>query len=64
MDAAWCYLCRVDNEGTDPHVLWGLAFDDDLEILETEPGPMRPEMAAARVSRMFVAAAIATCSRT
>ena len=45
MDAAWCYLCRVDNEGTDPHVLWGLAFDDDLEILETESGPMRPEMA-------------------
>ena len=45
MDAAWCYLCRVDNEGTDPHVLWGLAFDDDLEILETEPGPMLPEMA-------------------
>jgi hypothetical protein len=45
MDAAWCYLCRVDNEGTDPHVLWGLAFDDDLEILETEPGPMSAEMA-------------------
>ena len=45
MDAAWCYLCRVDDEGTDPHVLWGLAFDDDLEILETEPGPMSAEMA-------------------
>ena len=45
MDAAWCYLCRVDDEGTDPHVLWGLAFDDDLEILETAAGPMSPEMA-------------------
>jgi len=45
MDAAWCYLCRVDNEGTDPHVLWGLAFDDDLELLETSPDPMSPEMA-------------------
>jgi hypothetical protein len=45
MDAAWCYLCRVDNEGTDPHVLWGLAFDDDLELLETSPDPMTPEMA-------------------
>lgn len=45
MDAAWCYLCRVDNEGTDPHVLWGLALDDDLELLETSTDPMTPEMA-------------------
>lgn len=45
MDAAWCYLCRVDNEGTDPHVLWGLEFDDDLELLETSPDAMSPEMA-------------------
>lgn len=45
MDAAWCYLCRVDSEGTDPHVLWGLAFDDDLELLETSPDPMSSEMA-------------------
>ena len=45
MDAAWCYLCRVDDQGTDPHVLWGLAFDDDLELLETSPDPMSPEMA-------------------
>jgi hypothetical protein len=44
MDAAWCYLCRVDNEGTDPHVLWGLAFDDDLELLETSTEAMTPEM--------------------
>ena len=45
MDAAWCYLCRVDNEGTDPHVLWGLAFDDDLELLETSTDAMSPDMA-------------------
>src|SRR5262245_5906089 len=45
MDAAWCYLCRVDNEGTDPHVLWGLAFDDDLELLETSADPMSDDMA-------------------
>jgi hypothetical protein len=45
MDAAWCYLCRVDNEGTDPHVLWGLAFDDDLELIETSREPMSAEMA-------------------
>jgi hypothetical protein len=45
MDAAWCYLCRVDNEGTDPHVLWGLAFDDDLELLETSTAAMSPDMA-------------------
>src|SRR5262245_31831525 len=45
MDAAWCYLCRVDNEGTDPHVLWGLALDDDLELLETSAAPMSDDMA-------------------
>jgi hypothetical protein len=44
MDVAWCYLCRVDNEETDPHVLWGLAFDDDLELLETSTDTMTPEM--------------------
>jgi len=44
MDAAWCYLCRVDQGGTDAHVLWGLAFDDDLELLESATDPMSPEM--------------------
>jgi hypothetical protein len=44
MDAAWCYLCRVDHGGTDAHVLWGLAFDDDLELLETSTDPMSDEM--------------------
>jgi hypothetical protein len=44
MDAAWCYLCRVDQGGTDAHVLWGLAFDDDLELLESSTDPMSPEM--------------------
>jgi len=45
MDAAWCYLCRVDNAGTDPHVLWGLAFDEDLELFETSSDAMSAEMA-------------------
>ncbi len=44
MDAAWCYLCRVDQGGTDAHVLWGLAFDDDLELLETSTDPMSDDM--------------------
>ena len=44
MDAAWCYLCRVDQGGTEAHVLWGLAFDDDLELLESSTDPMSPEM--------------------
>jgi hypothetical protein len=44
MDAAWCYLCRVDNGGADAHVLWGLAFDDDLEPLERSTHPMSDEM--------------------
>ena len=44
MDAAWCYLCRVDHGGTDAHVLWGLAFDDDLELIETSTDPMSDEM--------------------
>ena len=30
--------------GTDAHVLWGLAFDDDLELLETSTAPMSDEM--------------------
>jgi uncharacterized protein (DUF2336 family) len=44
MDTAWCYLCRVDHGGTDAQVLWGLAFDDDLELLETSTDPMSDEM--------------------
>jgi hypothetical protein len=44
MDAALCYLCRVDHGETDAHVLWGLAFDDDLELLETSTDPMSDDM--------------------
>lgn len=45
MDAAWCYLCRIDAYDVDPQVLWGLALDDDLELLEDTPGPMDEDLA-------------------
>jgi hypothetical protein len=45
MDAAWCYLCRVDDYGVDPRVLWGLALDEDLEALQERPGPMTEDLA-------------------
>lgn len=42
MDAAWCYLCRIDASGADPRTAWGLdALDgpgeDDWEEFT---GPM------------------------
>lgn len=45
MDAAWCYLCRVDGYGVDPQVLWGLALDDDLYELAQRAGPMDDDLA-------------------
>lgn len=46
MDAAWCYLCRIDGFGVDPQVLWGVALDEDLVDEAREPGPMPPALAA------------------
>jgi hypothetical protein len=45
MDAAWCFLCRVDAYDVDPQVLWGLTLDDELDLLETTPGSMDEDLA-------------------
>ena len=29
MDAEWCYLCRIERSGVDPHAAWGLDVTDD-----------------------------------
>jgi hypothetical protein len=46
MDAAWCYLCRVDASGIEAQVLWGIALDDDLVEESGDDGPMAPALAA------------------
>jgi len=33
MDAEWCYLCRIERSGVDPHAAWGLDTDDDRDPL-------------------------------
>jgi hypothetical protein len=48
MEAAWCYLCRIDASGADSHTAWGLdAFDppdvpdDDGGMTEAQSGHLR-----------------------
>ena len=45
MESEWCYLCRVDDFGVDPQILWGIALDEDLSDLRSDPGPMTSEVA-------------------
>ena len=45
LEAAWCYLCRIDQFGVDPQILWGIALDDDLAALAGADGPMTPDVA-------------------
>jgi hypothetical protein len=45
MESAWCYLCRVDDFGIDPQILWGIALDEDLPDLRSIKGPMAPDVA-------------------
>jgi hypothetical protein len=43
MDAAWCYLCRIDRYGIDPQILWGI-LDDELADEAHDTGPMVSEL--------------------
>ena len=43
MDAAWCYLCRIDGYGVESQVLWGI-LDDELADEARDRGPMVPEL--------------------
>ncbi len=47
MEPAWCYLCRIEASGVDPHVAWGLEDEDGPSVEDyenfTEP------MSAARI---------------
>jgi hypothetical protein len=47
MEPTWCYLCRIEASGVDPHVAWGLEDEDGptVDDYETYTGPM----SAARV---------------
>lgn len=45
MESSWCYLCRVDHFGVDAQILWGVALDDDLAELQSDPGPMSADVA-------------------
>lgn len=45
MEPTWCYLCRVDAAEVDPQILWGLGLDEDLAELQTQRGPMTPDVA-------------------
>ena len=44
MESEWCYLCGVDDFGVDPQILWGIALDDHLSDLRSDPGPMTPDV--------------------
>jgi hypothetical protein len=46
MEPGWCYLCRVEDCGVDPQIVWGIALDEDLPELRFAPGPMTPDVAA------------------
>lgn len=41
MEPAWCYLCRIDASGVDPHSAWGLDAIDGVDDPGLHPGPMR-----------------------
>jgi hypothetical protein len=47
LEPAWCYLCRIEASGVDPHVAWGLEDEDGPSVEDyenfTEP------MSAARI---------------
>jgi hypothetical protein len=45
MDAAWCYLCRIEASEVAPHVAWGLEDDDapGVEDYEGYTGAMSAE---------------------
>jgi len=45
MEPAWCYPCRVDAAEVDPQILWGIGLDEDLAALQTQHGPMTPDVA-------------------
>ena len=47
MEAAWCYLCRIEACGVAPHVAWGLEDDDAPGVDEYEnfTAPMSAERA-------------------
>ena len=42
MDAEWCYLCRIERSGVDPHAAWGLDIVDDEGDPLLRTGPMLP----------------------
>jgi hypothetical protein len=48
LDPTWCYLCRIDAAGVEPHVAWGLEDWDQprLEAWEDANGPMTDQQAA------------------
>ena len=47
MDAAWCYLCRIDASGVAPSLAWGLEDEDapGVDDYENFTGPMSAERA-------------------
>ena len=36
MEAAWCYLCRIDASGVDSHTAWGLDAFDPPDVPDDE----------------------------
>ncbi|MGZ4149507.1 MAG: hypothetical protein ACXVQJ_05670 [Actinomycetota bacterium] len=46
LDAAWCYLCRIDGSGVPARVAWGLDDPDWIDDPSQLPGPMDPDRAA------------------
>jgi hypothetical protein len=43
LDAAWCYLCRIDASGVPSPVAWGLNDPDWIDDAGILPGPMHPD---------------------
>jgi hypothetical protein len=47
MERAWCYVCRIEDSGVDPHAAWGLDDGDapGVEDYEAYTDPMSPALA-------------------
>jgi len=44
LEQAWCYLCRIEDSGVEPHVAWGLEDADapGVDDYENYTEPMSP----------------------
>ena len=46
LEAAWCYLCRIDASGVPTQVAWGLDDPDWIDDPGVLPGPMDHDRSA------------------